>query len=129
MKYIIDRDSHFISQGYIEDKLDYLEIFEDDLFENLIEQLEKFDEIFNIDFSILTYYNSIKERLQLIKIKEILNQFLKIESSVSQLILDQLEYDILFHFTDVLQKEREHFSQMIIQKIKELTTKSNTEEH
>lgn len=125
MKYIINRYCIELLDSNLLNKLDVLENFENELFSDLKKRIDNFDTIFNIDFNILkydtnfksaTYINSIK-----IFIKKLIDLNTNLNSEVNSIILNELEYDILFNFSNLLDQQRTLYNNQVIRYIKKET--------
>lgn len=125
MKYIINRDCIELLDSNLLNKLDVLENFENELISDLTKRIDNFDTIFNMDVNILkydenfkaaTYINSIK-----IFIKKLINLNTNLNSEVNSIILNELEYDILFNFSNLLDQQRTLYNNQVIRYIRKET--------
>ncbi len=122
MKYIINKDCIELLDSNLLTKLDTLKNFEKELFNVLEKHLNKFDKIFNIEYNIVkynenfiaaTYINYIR-----IFIKKLIDLNTNLNSKVTSIILNELEFDILFNFSNLLDQQRTLYNNQVIKYIK-----------
>ena len=121
MKYVINRDFIELLDYNLLNKLDVLEDFENELFNSLEKQLNKFDTIFNMDLNILKYNENFKAATYINSIRIFIKKLIDLNEDINSIILNELEYDILFDFMNLLDQQRTLYNNQVIKYIKKET--------
>lgn len=118
MKYVINRDCIELLDSNLLNKLDVLEDFENELFSDLKKRIDNFDTIFNMDINILKYDENFKAATYINSIKIFIKKLIDLNEDINSIILNELEYDILFNFSNLLDQQKTLYNNQVIRYIK-----------
>lgn len=111
MFYTIDRDNVELIKQNLSNKLDILKNLKISLFTRLNKEIIKFNKIvinkINMDsIEILDFHNKIiDENTYIIQIEKILNKLNNLNDSIISIVIDDLEYDVLFDFYNLINEQ------------------------